>query len=94
VGFSAWLRSNSEHFLLEAAQRDMARRHGRPVGAPERRGVMAFLWRWIFVPIYRVLPWRLRRAIMHTMPGSHRRRWGGRAPPRGSREVMDRGSAA
>jgi hypothetical protein len=81
VGFSAWLRENSERYLLEAAQRDQARRKGIP--APTRRGggPMAFFWRRIFVPVYRLLPWSLRRWIMHLMPGSHRRRWEERAPP-------------
>jgi len=80
VGFSEWLRANSEHYLLEAAQRDAALLHGLP--APRGRGgPMAFFWRRIFVPVYRLLPWSLRRWIMHLMPGSHRHRWGERAPP-------------
>ena len=78
--FFEWLRSNSEHYLLEAAQRDMARRHGRPPPAG-RRGPMAFLWRRVFTPLYRLLPWGLRRRIIQAMPWSHRRRWVGRAPP-------------
>ncbi len=81
MGFSRWLRSNSELYLLEAAQRDMARRYGRP--APlARRGPGAFVWRRVFVPVYRVLPWGLRRSFMQMMPGSHRRLWQGRAPPK------------
>jgi hypothetical protein len=81
VGFSAWLRSNSEHYLLEAAQLDVARRHGVPPPKRKGGGPLAFFWRWIFVPVYRILPWSLRRFIMHLMPGSHRRRWEERAPP-------------
>jgi hypothetical protein len=78
--FFEWVRSNSEHYLLEAAQRDMARRYGRrpPAG---RRGPMAFLWRHVFTPLYRLLPWGFRRWVIQAMPGSHRRRWVGRAPP-------------
>ena len=75
--FFEWLRRNSEEYLLEASQRDMAKRFGLP--APKgRRG--AILWRYLFTPIYRLLPWRLRKAIIVAMPGSHRR-WKGRAPP-------------
>jgi hypothetical protein len=28
-----------------------------------------------FVPIYRRLPWGLRRTVLQLMPGSHRRTW-------------------
>jgi hypothetical protein len=80
VGFSEWLRRNSERYLLEAAQRDAAVRYGLP--APRQGGgPMAFVWRRIFVPVYRLLPWGLRRWVMRLMPGSHRRRWEERAPP-------------
>jgi hypothetical protein len=81
VSFNEWLRSNSERYLMEAAQEDQARRRGLPPPRSDR-GPMAFFWRRIFVPVYRLLPWSLRRFIMHLMPGSHRRRWEERAPPR------------
>ncbi|MGH2540414.1 MAG: hypothetical protein ACRDGK_07830 [Actinomycetota bacterium] len=74
--FFEWLRSNSEEYLLEASQRDMAARYG--IAAPADTG--SFFWRRIFTPVYRLLPWRLRRSIMGAMPGSHRR-WMRRAPP-------------
>ncbi|HWC69976.1 MAG TPA: hypothetical protein VG993_02320 [Actinomycetota bacterium] len=74
--FFEWLRSNSERYLLEAAQHDMAARYG--IEAPAPRG--SVFWRRIFTPLYRLLPWGLRRAIMSAMPGSHRR-WMRRAPP-------------
>ena len=80
MGFFEWLRSNSERYLLEAAQHDEARRSGLPTPRPGG-GPMGFFWRRIFVPVYRLLPWGLRRWIMHLMPGSHRRRWEERAPP-------------
>lgn len=79
--FSQWLRQNSEHYLVEAAQRDLSRRYlGR--GGPLRaeRGLQPFFWRHVFVPVYRWLPWQLRRRITQAMPGSHRRAW--RQPPR------------
>ena len=79
--FFEWVRRNSEEYLLEAAQRDLARRYGGRPDPAGRRGFSAFFWRRIFTPMYRLLPWGLRRAIIRAMPGSHRRRWVGRAPP-------------
>jgi hypothetical protein len=76
VSFFQWLRSNSEEYLLEAAQHDIAARYGIPAPPPEG----SFFWRRIFTPIYRLLPWKLRRSIMSAMPGSHRG-WKRRAPP-------------
>jgi hypothetical protein len=91
VGFSAWLRRNSEYYLLEAAQRDVARRHGVPPPKRKGGGPLAPFWRYIFVPVYRLLPWSLRRWIMHLMPGSHRRRWEERAPPAPPRAAVPAG---
>lgn len=78
--FFQWLRGNSEKYLLEAVQADLARRElGRPppVG---RRGPEALFWKRLFVPIYRRLPWELRHLVILAMPGSHRQGWG-RSPP-------------
>jgi hypothetical protein len=80
VRFFEWVRHNSEDYLLEAAQRDMAQKYLGRYERPPGGGVMAFLWRRAFTPIYRLMPWGLRRAIIRAMPGSHRRRWTGRAP--------------
>lgn len=78
--FSHWLRQNSEHYLIEAAQRDLAQRHlRRPGPVSSRHGPGAFVWRRVFVPVYRWLPWRLRRRVTQAMPGSHRQSW--REPP-------------
>jgi hypothetical protein len=71
---SAWLRRNSERYLLEAAQHDIAHQLGRPPPAGEA-GPAAVFWRRVFVPVYRLLPWQLRRSLMARMPGSHRREW-------------------
>jgi len=77
--FFGWLRRNAERHLLMAAQADMAGRYlqrGGPVSD------QSFFWRRVFVPAYRLLPWRLRHRIMTAMPGSHRQ-WSRRArPPR------------
>ncbi len=81
MGFSRWLRHNAEHYLLEAAQIDMARRHRSGAGPLLERRRGSFFWRKVFVPVYRLLPWRTRRAMMRAMPGSHRKSWQRRAPP-------------
>jgi hypothetical protein len=78
--FFFWLRRNAEHYLLEAAQVDMAKRHRNGAGPLRPGGVQAFFWRHIFVPTYRLLPWSVRGAVMRAMPGSHRRSWERRAP--------------
>lgn len=79
--FSRWLRQHSEHYLVEAAQGDLARRYlGRAGPLQTERGPGPFFWRHVFVPVYRWLPWGLRRRITQGMPGSHRRPW--RQPPR------------
>jgi hypothetical protein len=72
--FARWLRSNSEHYLLMAAQRDVAARYGRPCARP-KEGVKAWFFLTVFAPIYRLLPWRLRSFVLHSMPGSHRQAW-------------------
>ena len=75
MGFGEWLRSNSEHYLLEAAQEDMARRYLDPDRQPSGHGRDAFFWRRMFVPVYRRVPWTLRNTIIQLMPGSHRKTW-------------------
>jgi hypothetical protein len=72
-----WLRRNSEHYLLIAAQEQMARQHGvRPPHPP--RSLKELFWLRVFVPTYRALPWPVRQRIMRSIPGSHRQQW---APP-------------
>jgi hypothetical protein len=72
---SEWVRLNSQKYLLEAAQEPLARRYlGRP-GPVSRPGLQVFFWKRIFVPLYRLLPWEWRQAIILAMPGSHRRGW-------------------
>src|SRR4029450_12768517 len=84
LSFSQWLRRNSEHYLLIAAQERIAQQHGaREPRSP--RGLRDLFWLRIFVPIYRRLPWPLRHKVMRALPGSHRRQW---APP-----PQQRGSA-
>jgi hypothetical protein len=77
VSFSRWLRSNSEHYLLLDAQARAAAKHGLAQPPPPKRTRELF-WRKVFVPIYRQLPWSVRRASIALMPGSHRQHW---SPP-------------
>jgi hypothetical protein len=79
--FFQWVRSSSERYLLEAAQREMAKKYLGQEPPFVGGGLQAQFWRRLFVPIYRRIPWGVRRAIIIAMPGSHRRDWGGRAPP-------------
>ena len=72
--FARWLRRNSEHYLLIAAQRDVAARHGRPCPRPSE-GFKGWFFLTVFAPIYRHLPWRFRSFVLHSMPGSHRKTW-------------------
>ena len=58
VTFSQWLRGNSERYLLESAQAEMARRYLDRPGPPAEPGLGPLFWRRVFVPVYRRLPWR------------------------------------
>ena len=77
MSFSGWLRANSEHYLLLDAQARAAAKHGRPTPPPPR-ATRELFWRRLFVPVYRRLPWSLRRTSIALMPGSHRQQW---SPP-------------
>lgn len=72
--FFLWLRSNAEQALVAAAQEDLLRKYRGPRASDAQRapGGPNFFWRSIFVPVYRLLPWGVRRRIMQAMPGSHR----------------------
>jgi hypothetical protein len=59
------LRERSEHYLLQAAIRELGiGKPGTVDPPPERGGV---LWRRVFVPLYRRLPWQLKRRAMETL---------------------------
>jgi hypothetical protein len=72
--FAGWLRRNAEHYLLMAAQGDVAALHGRPCPRP-KEGFKGWFFLTLFAPIYRRLPWRFRSFVLQSMPGSHRRAW-------------------
>lgn len=79
--FFEWVRKNSEHYLMESSHREMAKKYLGDEPPVTGATVKDVFFRRLFVPIYRRLPYRLRRMVMMAMPGSHRRDWGGRAPP-------------
>lgn len=75
TGFFGWVRTNSEKYLLEAVQAKLARQYlGRPPTVGPRTPQVIF-WKYLFVPIYRRLPWRVKHFVILAMPGSHRRNW-------------------
>ncbi|BBG04264.1 MULTISPECIES: hypothetical protein [Pseudonocardia] len=82
MGFSRWLRENSQHYLLMGAHEQLARtRPGTRAPRPPH-GPVELFWLRVFAPVYRALPWPLRHRILRAMPGSHRRPWA--TPPRPS----------
>jgi len=76
--FARWLRTNSEHYLLMAAQRDVAARYGHACPR-SREGIKGRFFLVLFAPVYRRLPWRFRSFVLQSMPGSHRKTWTPRA---------------
>jgi hypothetical protein len=81
MGFFEWVRTNSEHYLMEASQREMAKKYLGTEPPVIGATVKDIFFRRLFVPIYRLLPYGVRRMVMMAMPGSHRREWGGGQKP-------------
>ncbi|MFN3256377.1 MAG: hypothetical protein ACE37B_11835 [Ilumatobacter sp.] len=72
--FPQWLRSNSEHYLLQDSQARIADRQG--IAGPKKpKGMKDRFFRQVFAPIYRRIPWSVRRRLIHALPGSHRQEW-------------------
>jgi hypothetical protein len=74
MAFFRWVRQNSEHYLMADAQRQMAVKYGRPA-PPAPHGWRERFWLDVFAPVYRRLPWKMRRMTIQMMPGSHRQTW-------------------
>ncbi len=72
--FTQWLRSNSEHYLLQDTQARMAEAAGLD-GPRKPKTIKDRFWRQVFAPAYRRLPWGIRRRAIQAMPGSHRQAW-------------------
>jgi hypothetical protein len=60
------LRERAEHHLRIAAMEEMRRRHPGGTTAPYRERGDAF-WRFVFVPLYRRLPWDVKQRAMHAL---------------------------
>jgi hypothetical protein len=76
IKFFQWVRTNSQKYLLEAVQADLASQYlgRRPTVGP--RTPQRMFWKCVFVPLYRRLPWKIKHFVILAMPGSHRRQWG------------------
>ena len=62
----ARLREQAVHHLRVAAMEDLRRRHPQATTAPHRaRG--AWFWRFVFVPLYRRMPWEAKVKAMHAL---------------------------
>ncbi len=74
ASFPQWLRSNSEFYLLQDSQARMAAKTGI-AGPAEPKTLKARFFRQVFAPVYRKLPWDVRRRTINALPGSHRQEW-------------------
>jgi hypothetical protein len=72
------LRERSEHYLMLAAIRQTGA--GAPKSYKERGGL---LWRFVFVPLYRRVPWAFKQRAMNVLRMTSR---GWTPPPRAPRE--------
>jgi len=60
------LRDRAEHHLRVAAMEEM--RRGHPSGTtPPYREPGGLLWRRLFVPLYRRVPWEVKVRAMHAL---------------------------
>jgi len=72
--FPQWIRTNSEHYLLCDAQDRIARSKG--FNAPNKpRGLKDNIWRRVLIPVYHMMPWGLKKLVMQSIPGSHKKSW-------------------
>jgi hypothetical protein len=56
------LRERSEHYLMQAAMKDVGAGAPSTVKPYKDRG--GWLWRLVFVPLYRRVPWTVKRRAM------------------------------
>jgi len=59
------LRDRSEHYLLQDAAARLGK--GAPSTVAPYRGSDGRLWRLLFVPLYRRVPWAVKRAAMERL---------------------------
>ena len=66
AGAQQRLREQAEQHLRIAAMEDLRRRHPQATTAPHRpRG--AYFWRFVFVPLYRRVPWEAKEKAMRAL---------------------------
>jgi hypothetical protein len=62
----ARLREQAEHHLRVAAMEDLRHRHPQATTTPHRaRG--GYFWRFVFVPLYRRVPWEVKEKAMRAL---------------------------
>jgi hypothetical protein len=59
------LRERSEHYLMQAAMRDVGQ--GAPNTFKAYKTRDGLLWRVLFVPLYKRLPWTVKRRAMFAL---------------------------
>jgi hypothetical protein len=74
------LRDRAEAHLRLAAMDDLRGPHAHVTAAPHRPPGGAF-WRYVFVPLYRRVPWEYKARAMHTL-GMTAESHGWTPPPR------------
>ena len=59
------LRERSEHYLLQESVQRLGR--GMPGTVKPYRGNDGLFWRFVFVPLYRRLPWSVKKQAMERL---------------------------
>lgn len=78
MGFGHWLRKNAEKHLQEAAADELIARYPESCEQPYReKGISNLFWRNIFVPVYLMIPWSIRKKIIlaSSYPSGKRPHW-------------------
>ena len=63
--FKQRLREQSEHYLLQESTRRLGK--GVPGTVKPYRDDDGRFWRYVFVPVYKRLPWSLKKAAMQRL---------------------------
>ena len=75
--FLQWVRRTSEHHLMVDAMDRVGTKLGANTPLAPRPGEL--FWRRVYVPVFHLLPPRVRNGMIARMPGSHRKPW--KRPP-------------
>jgi phage baseplate assembly protein W len=66
AGAQQRLREQAEHHLRVAAMEDLRRQNPQGTTAPHRASG-AYFWRFVFVPLYRRVPWEMKEKAMRAL---------------------------